>query len=142
MVLFLTSADASAANGGGASMLVMMVVLIAVFYFFMIRPENKRKKEAQAMRDAIKVGDNITTIGGIIGDVVSVKDDSIVIETSDDRVRMELTKWAVSTTGVQSSGEEKSSKEEKKEDEVKKTEEIPEAPAEETAPAAEAAAEA
>ena len=79
MVLFLTSADASAANGGG-SMLVMMIVLIAVFYFFMIRPENKRKKEAQAMRDAIKVGDNITTIGGIIGDVVSVKDDSIVIE--------------------------------------------------------------
>ena len=53
MVLFLTSADASAANGGG-SMLVMMIVLIAVFYFFMIRPENKRKKEAQAMRDAIK----------------------------------------------------------------------------------------
>ena len=83
MVLFLTSADASAANGGG-SMLVMMIVLIAVFYFFMIRPENKRKKEAQAMRDAIKVGDNITTIGGIIGDVVSVKDDSIVIETSAD----------------------------------------------------------
>ena len=88
MVLFLTSADASAANGGG-SMLVMMIVLIAVFYFFMIRPENKRKKEAQAMRDAIKVGDNITTIGGIIGDVVSVKDDSIVIETSADRVRVE-----------------------------------------------------
>ena len=88
MVLFLTSADASAANGGGASMLVMMIVLIAVFYFFMIRPENKRKKEAQAMRDAIKVGDNITTIGGIIGDVVSVKDDSIVIETSADRVRL------------------------------------------------------
>ena len=52
-------------------MLVMMIVLIAVFYFFMIRPENKRKKEAQAMRDALKVGDNITTIGGIIGDVVS-----------------------------------------------------------------------
>ena len=89
MVLFLTSADASAANGGG-SMLVMMIVLIAVFYFFMIRPENKRKKEAQAMRDAIKVGDNITTIGGIIGDVVSVKDDSIVIETSADRVRVDF----------------------------------------------------
>ena len=100
MVLFLTSADASAANGGGASMLVMMVVLIAVFYFFMIRPENKRKKEAQAMRDAIKVGDNITTIGGIIGDVVSVKDDSIVIETSADRVRMELTKWSISTNNT------------------------------------------
>ena len=100
MVLFLTSADASAANGGGASMLVMMVVLIAVFYFFMIRPENKRKKEAQAMRDAIKVGDNITTIGGIIGDIVSIKDDSIVIETTTDRVRVEFAKFAVSTNNT------------------------------------------
>lgn len=99
MVLFLTSADASAANGGG-SMLVMMIVLIAVFYFFMIRPENKRKKEAQAMRDAIKVGDNITTIGGIIGDIVSVKDDSIVLETSSDRVRVEFAKFAVSTNNT------------------------------------------
>ena len=100
MVLFLTSADASAANGGGASMLVMMIVLIAVFYFFMIRPENKRKKEAQAMRDAIKVGDNITPIGGIIGDVVSVKDDSLVIETSADRVRVEFAKFAISTNNT------------------------------------------
>ena len=100
MVLFLTSADASAANGGGASMLVMMIVLIAVFYFFMIRPENKRKKEAQAMRDAIKVGDNITTIGGIIGDIVSIKDDSIVIETTTDRVHVEFAKFAVSTNNT------------------------------------------
>ena len=99
MVLFLTSADASAANGGG-SMLVMMIVLIAVFYFFMIRPENKRKKEAQAMRDAIQVGDNITTIGGIIGDIVSIKDDSIVIETTTDRVRVEFAKFAVSTNNT------------------------------------------
>ena len=103
MVLFLTSADASAANGGGASMLVMMVVLIAVFYFFMIRPENKRKKEAQAMRDAIKVGDNITTIGGIIGTICAVKENTIVIETGADRVRIEFTKWAVSTKGAQTS---------------------------------------
>ena len=100
MVLFLTSADASAANGGGASMLVMMIVLIAVFYFFMIRPENKRKKEAQAMRDAIKVGDNITTIGGIIGYIVSIKDYSIVIETTTDRVRVEFAKFAVSTNNT------------------------------------------
>ena len=99
MVLFLTSADASAANGGG-SMLIMMIVLIAVFYFFMIRPENKRKKEADAMRNALKVGDNITTIGGVIGDVVSVKDDSIVIETSADRVRVEFAKFAVSTNNT------------------------------------------
>ena len=115
---------------GASSSIIMLVVLIAVFYFMLIRPENKRKKKAQEMRDSLKKGDTITTIGGIVGRIVMVKPD--VIETSDDRVRMELTKWAVSTTGVQSSGEEKSSKEEKKEDEVKKTEEIPEAPAEET----------
>lgn len=117
---------------GAFSSIIMLVVLIAVFYFMLIRPENKRKKKAQEMRDSLKKGDTITTIGGIVGKIVMVKPDTIVIETSDDRVRMELTKWAVSTTGVQSSGEEKSSKEEKKEDEVKKTEEIPEAPAEET----------
>lgn len=117
---------------GASPSIIMLVVLIAVFYFMLIRPENKRKKKAQEMRDSLKKGDTITTIGGIVGKIVMVKPDTIVIETSDDRVRMELTKWAVSTTGVQSSGEEKSSKEEKKEDEVKKTEEIPEAPAEET----------
>ena len=107
---------------GASSSIIMLVVLIAVFYFMLIRPENKRKKKAQEMRDSLKKGDTITTIGGIVGKIVMVKPDTIVIETSDDRVRMELTKWA----GVQSSGEEK------KEDEVKKTEEIPEAPAEET----------
>ena len=78
----------------------MFVVLIAVFYFFMIRPENKRKKEAQKMRDSLKVGDNITTIGGIIGDVVSVKEDSLVLETSADRVRIEFAKFAVSTNNT------------------------------------------
>ena len=118
--------------GSTVSTIIMVVALIAIFYFLLIRPENKRKKKAQEMRDSLKKGDTITTIGGIVGKIVMVKPDTIVIETSDDRVRMELTKWAVSTTGVQSSGEEKSSKEEKKEDEVKKTEEIPEAPAEET----------
>ena len=116
----------------GMYSIVLLVLMFALLYFFMIRPENKRKKKAQEMRDSLKKGDVITTIGGIVGKVVQVNNETIVIETSDDRVRMELTKWAVSTTGVQSSGEEKSSKEEKKEDEVKKTEEIPEVPAEET----------
>ena len=100
MYLFLTAADSTGAAGGGASMILMFVVLIAVFYFFMIRPENKRKKEAQQMRDSLKVGDNITTIGGIIGDIVSIKDNSIVIETTTDRVRVEFAKFAVSTNNT------------------------------------------
>ena len=91
----------AAAAGGGMSMIIMLVLMIAVFYFFMIRPENKRKKKAQEMRDNLAVGDTITTIGGIIGKVVNVKDNAIVIETSEDRVRMQLTKWSVSSVGKQ-----------------------------------------
>lgn len=79
------------------STIVMFGVLILVFYFFLIRPENKKKKAAEAMRESLKVGDKIITIGGIIGEIVNIKDESIVIETSADRVRMELTKWSISS---------------------------------------------
>lgn len=96
------SADGTAAAaGGGMSMIIMIVLMIAVFYFFMIRPENKKKKKAQEMRDNLSVGDTITTIGGIMGKIVNVRENSIVIETSDDRVRMQLTKWSVSSVGKQ-----------------------------------------
>lgn len=88
------AADAAAGSG---SLLLMMVVMLAVMYFLMIRPENKRKKQAEEMRNNLKKGDQITTIGGIVGKIVQVTDENIVIETSDDRVRMELAKWAVST---------------------------------------------
>lgn len=96
--MFLTST--TGAEGGGMSMILMMVIMVVVFYFFLIRPENKKKKEAAEMRNALKVGDNITTIGGIVGDVVSIKDDNLVIETSADKVRVELAKWAVSTNNT------------------------------------------
>ena len=96
MPLFYT-ADAAAGAVGMGSLLLPFVVMLALLYFMMIRPENKRKKEADAMRSSLKKGDQITTIGGIVGKIVHVTDDNIVIETSDDRVRMELAKWAVST---------------------------------------------
>ena len=79
------------------SMIIMMVVMIGVFYFFLIRPENKKKKAMNEMRNSLKVGDNITTIGGVVGDIVHVKDDNIVIEVGADKVRIEFTKWAIST---------------------------------------------
>lgn len=85
----------------GTSSIVMLVVMLAIFYFLLIRPENKRKKKAQAMRDSLKKGDTITTIGGIVGRIVVANKDTLIIETSDDRVRMEITRWAISTTGVQ-----------------------------------------
>ena len=93
MAYFLTTT----AQAGGMSSLIMIVAMIAVFYFLMIRPENKRKKEAEQMRSAVKTGDEIVTIGGIIGTVVSVKDDKFVMETSADQVRIELAKWAISS---------------------------------------------
>ena len=92
MAHFLTTAQ-----GGGMTSLIMIVAMIAVFYFLMIRPENKRKKEAEQMRSAVKTGDEIVTIGGIIGTVVSVKDDKFVMETGADQVRIELAKWAISS---------------------------------------------
>ena len=84
------------------NMILMLVLMFAMLYFFMIRPENKRKKEAQNLRDSLKVGDVITTIGGIVGTICKVDESTIVIETSADRVRIEFTKWAVSTKNVAS----------------------------------------
>ena len=84
------------------SMLLPFVILIAVFYFLLIRPENKKKKAAAKMRSELAVGDEITTIGGVVGTICQVKEDTIIIETSADRVRMEFTKWAISTKGTQS----------------------------------------
>lgn len=73
----------SAQGGGLGSTVVMLVVMIAIFYFMIIRPENKRKKQTKAMLDALKVGDSVTTIGGIIGKVLKVKDDKVCIEIGD-----------------------------------------------------------
>ena len=112
----------------GMSTIIMLVILFAIMYFLMIRPENKRKKKAQEMRDSLKKGD-ITTIGGIVGKIVSVTKDTIIIETSEDRVRMELTKWAVSTTGVQTG--EQPENEKKKKEEKKEAAEVPEEPVDE-----------
>ena len=106
----------------GTSTILMLVVLFAIMYFLMIRPENKRKKKAQEMRDSLKKGDMITTIGGIVGKIVMVNPNTIVIETSDDRVRMELTKWAVSQVGVQTGEQPEAEKKEKK---TEKKEETP-----------------
>ena len=85
------------------SSILLLVLMFAAMWFFMIRPENKRKKEAQQMRDSLKAGDEITTIGGITGTICAVKENTIVIETGADRVRLEITKWAISTKGTQTS---------------------------------------
>ena len=91
---FLTT---TASGAGLGSTVIMLVLMLAVFYFMLIRPENKRKKEAEEMRSAVKTGDRITTIGGIMGTVVHVKEDRVVMETGADQVRIEIAKWAMST---------------------------------------------
>ena len=97
MFNFLTDAGTDAGAGGLMGMLPMLLIMNLVFYFLLIRPENKRKKQAEQMRSSVKVGDEVTTIGGIIGTVVSVKDDKFVMETSADLVRIEFAKWAISS---------------------------------------------
>ena len=77
--------------------IIMIVLMVAIFYFLLIRPENKRKKAADQMRSALKKGDKIVTIGGIMGTIVHVTEDDITIETSEDKVRVQFKKWAVST---------------------------------------------
>ena len=81
------------------TMIIMIVAMLAAFYFFMIRPENKKKKKLQEMRESLTNGDIITTIGGILGKVVNVDGEKITFETSEDRVRIQVAKWAVSTIG-------------------------------------------
>ena len=87
--------DASSGMSMGFT-IVWLVVLFGIMYFLMIRPQKKKQKEEQAMRDNLQIGDEITTIGGIVGKIVTVKDDSLIIETGADRNRMKITRWAIS----------------------------------------------
>ncbi len=89
------AADGTASNP--ASMIILMVVMLVVMYFFMIRPQKKRQKEEQEMRAALEIGDEIITIGGIVGRVVTIREEDIVIETGADRTKMKIQRWAVNT---------------------------------------------
>ena len=97
---FLTLADNATAKpqSGGSSMIVMIVIYALIFgalYFFMIRPQKKKKKEEEKMRANLQVGDEIVTIGGIQGRVVSLKEDSMVIESQVDHSKMTIARWAL-----------------------------------------------
>ncbi len=108
MNLFLT-ADAAAA-GGSFSMILMMVLMFGVFYFFFIRPENKKKKTVEEMRSNLSVGDEITTIGAMTGKIVQVTEDTVTFETGEDRVRIQIKKWGVSTTAKMEAAEAEAAK--------------------------------
>lgn len=112
--------SAAAANGdpeamgkaGLISSLAMFVPMGLILYFMIIRPDNKRKKQAQEMRESIEVGDKITTIGGMIGRVVHVTNDTVTFECGEDRVRIEIAKWGVSRNDGRGASKEKSDSEE------------------------------
>ncbi|PWM34800.1 MAG: preprotein translocase subunit YajC [Clostridiales bacterium] len=101
---YLLQAGAEGAAGGGMAVMLIqllpLVLIFVVFYFLLIRPQKKRDKEIQKMRSALEVGDEITTAGGIIGRVVSLKDDTLVIETGSDRSKIRIARWAVQTNNT------------------------------------------
>ena len=104
----LLEAD-GAATAGPANFLptiFMLVAMVAIFYFLLYRPQKKQEKEAAAMKNSLEVGDEITTIGGIIGEIVSIKDETCVIETTRDKTKIRILKNAVSKVDVKASEKE------------------------------------
>lgn len=128
-IAYAATASGTASGAGMGSTIMMIVLMIAIFYFLMIRPENKRKKQAEEMRSALKKGDWLTTIGGVYGRVVAITDRTVVIETSEDRVRVEFLKSAIGQVGTldqQAAAQQRPAKKDKKAAEEK----IEEKPAE------------
>lgn len=134
MIEFAYAATSGTANPSGGGMSILMIVLmVAIFYFMLIRPESKRKKQAEEMRSSLQKGDWLTTIGGVYGRVVSITDRTVVIETSEDRVRVEFLKSAIGQVGTldeQAAAQQRPAKKDKKAD--KAEEKTVEAPAEKT----------
>ncbi len=102
MNLILTGASTT---GAGGSTILMLVLMFVVLYFFFIRPENKKKKKVEDMRNSLSLGDEITTIGGMTGRIVQVTEDTVTFETGEDRVRIQIKKWGISTTAKMEAAE-------------------------------------
>ncbi len=93
-------ADAAAAQASASSSmytLIFMVLMLVVLWFIMIRPQRKKEKADAEMRKNVQVGDEIETVGGIVGIIVKIEDQTVVIETSSDRCKMRIKKWAIAT---------------------------------------------
>ena len=100
MDALLLAADKTATQGNNWIMIVWIVLLVAMFYFLLIRPQKKQKKAEQELRDSIKIGDEIVTIGGFYGKIVAVKDDSYIIESTVDHSKQRILKTAVQTNNT------------------------------------------
>ncbi len=101
MSVFLSGGTGS--TGGSMLMIVLyLAFFIVLMYFLMIRPQKKKQQEEQKLRDSVQIGDDITTIGGITGKIVTVRDESIVIVTSADKTKLEFMRWAIQTNNTAS----------------------------------------
>lgn len=103
--------DAAQGSGGLIQVILLYAAIIAVFYFILVRPQKKKEKAMAQMRTNLKKGDTIVTMGGIIGKVVQIKDDSIKIEVSSDKTRITIEKWAVQEVKKQSTEKEEPAEE-------------------------------
>ncbi len=117
--------ETTAATGNNTMGMILnfglIAILLVLMYFVMIRPQRKRQKEEQRMRDELEVGDEIVTIGGIMGKVLSIREDSILIETGADRDKIRIMKWAIQTNNSRMPADTKAS--DKKKAEEKKSDE-------------------
>ena len=102
---FAALSETAGTTGGGSmmSMLIMIGGLVLVFYFFMIRPQKKQDKEVSDMRSNLEVGDEVTTIGGIVGEIVSIKEETVIVETGRDHVRIRFLRSAIRCVDVPAS---------------------------------------
>lgn len=100
MSTLLMQTTTPAGGAGGLGTIIMLVAMIGIFYFLMYRPQKKQEKETNAMRNSLTVGDEITTIGGIIGKIIQIKDETVLIETSGDKTKIRILKSAVKCVDV------------------------------------------
>ena len=123
--LLSSSASEGAGNQQGSmwSMLIMLVVMFVALYFFAIRPQKKRQKEEEAMRNSIDIGDEITTIGGMTGRIIATNDadDEIILETGSNKSRITLKRWAIQGKVVESKEDANDKKAAESEDKAKKS---------------------
>ena len=100
MFMLLEGAAADASTGNILSLIIPLVLVAVVFYFFLYRPQKKQEKATNDMRNSLEVGDEITTIGGIIGKVTSIKEETVMIETGHDRTKIRILRSAVRSIDV------------------------------------------
>ncbi len=110
MILFLAeatgAADVAQTTPGGSNgwiTIIMLVLMLGVFYFFLYRPQKKQEKQINDMRSGLEVGDEITTVGGIIGKVISIKEETVMIETGGDKTKLRILRSAIKSIDVKAS---------------------------------------